>query len=209
LRRDATPAVRHQRRGQSPDDLRELPRKAEPAKLALLEEAAGWADARRSAKRRQRALPLRLRAGPVQPGISIAKALAQDSGKIKDASPPRSKLEPKHADAHTAFGSYRAEIIDKVGGIVAGMTVRREKDSALEHYQKALKLNRIPPLPGSNTRTAHPARRQGRMAKPRSSIRSGLKPADAMERLDVDSPPEPSNRAALSRMTAIPGLVQG
>ena len=118
--------------------------KSEQAKLALLEEAAGWADARRrEAPKDANAHYLYAYAlGRYSQGISITKALAQGfGGKIKDALATALKLEPKHADAHTAFGSYQAEIIDKVGGIVAGMTYGAKKDSALEHYQKALKLN--------------------------------------------------------------------
>ena len=44
--------------------------KSDKAKLALLQEAAEWADARRhdGGEGRQRALPLRVRAGPLQPG---------------------------------------------------------------------------------------------------------------------------------------------
>ena len=70
------------------------------------------------------------------------KALAQGlGGKVKEALLTTLKLEPKHADAHIAYGSYQAEVVDKVGGIVAGMTYGAKKDSALEHFQKALKLN--------------------------------------------------------------------
>ena len=72
----------------------------------------------------------------------MAKALAQGfGGKIKDALLTAMKLEPKHADAHIAYGAYQAEVIDKVGGIVAGVTYGAKKDSAVEHFQKALKLN--------------------------------------------------------------------
>ena len=79
--------------------------------------------------------------GRYSQGISVAKALAQGfGGKIKDALLTALKLEPKHADAHTAFGAYQAEVIDKVGGLVAGMTYGAKKDSALEHFEKALKL---------------------------------------------------------------------
>src|SRR4029453_12797117 len=75
-------------------------------------------------------------------GISVAKALAQGfGGKIKNALTAVLKPEPKHAEACTAYGAYQAEVIDKVGGIVAGMTYGAKKDSALEHFQKALKFD--------------------------------------------------------------------
>ena len=69
--------------------------------------------------------------GRYSQGISVAKALAQGyGGKIKDALLTALKLEPKHADAHTAYGAYQAEVIDKVGGLVGGMTYGAKKDSA-------------------------------------------------------------------------------
>ncbi|MFM9881245.1 MAG: hypothetical protein ACKVOO_12645, partial [Burkholderiaceae bacterium] len=79
--------------------------------------------------------------GRYSQGISVAKALAQGfGGKIKEALATTLKLQPKHADAHIAFGSYQAEVINKVGGIVAGLTYGAKKDSAIEHYETALKL---------------------------------------------------------------------
>jgi hypothetical protein len=75
-------------------------------------------------------------------GISVAKALTQGfGGKIKDALTTAIKLEPRHADAHIAYGAYQAEVIDKVGGIVAGVTYGAKKDSAIEHFERALELN--------------------------------------------------------------------
>jgi len=166
--------------------------KSESAKLALLEEAAGWADERRSeAPKDANAHYLYAYSlGRYSQGISITRALAQGfGGKVKEALVTALKLEAKHADAHTAFGSYQAEIIDKVGGIVAGMTYGAKKDSALEHYQKALKLNpdsaiaRIEYANGlimlfGKTRMADAERLYQEAAK--------CTPADAMERLDVE-----------------------
>ena len=166
--------------------------KSAKAKLALLEEAAGWADERR------RAAPQDANAhylyayalGRYSQGISIAKALAEGyGGKIKDALTTAIKLEPKHADAHIAFGSYQAEIIDKVGSLVAGMTYGAKKDSALEQYAKALKLN-----PDSAIARIEYANGliilfgKARMADAERLYQeaAACKPADAMERLDVE-----------------------
>ncbi len=166
--------------------------KAEPAKLALLEEAAGWADARRrEAPKDANAHYLYAYAlGRYSQGISIAKALAQGfGGKIKDALTTALKLEPKHADAHTAFGSYQAEIIDKVGGIVAGMTYGAKKDSALEHYQKALKLNpdsAIARIEYANGLILLVGKARMAEAEKLYQEAAAMKPADAMERLDVE-----------------------
>ena len=114
------------------------------SRLALFEEAAAWADERRAAAPNDAnahylyAFAL----GRYSQGISVAKALAQGfGGKIKDALTRALKLAPAHADAHAAFGAYQAEVINKVGALVAGMTYGAKKDSALEHYQQALKLN--------------------------------------------------------------------
>ncbi len=118
--------------------------KNEKNRLALFEEAAQWA------LTRQNAAPKDVNAfylyafalGRYGQGISVAKALAQGfGGKIKTALNNALKLQPSHADAHIAFGAYQAEVIAKVGALVAGMTYGAKKDSALEHYRSALKLN--------------------------------------------------------------------
>ena len=166
--------------------------KSEPAKLALLEEAAGWADARRrEAPKDANAHYLYAYAlGRYSQGISITKALAQGfGGKIKEALTTALKLEPEHADAHTAFGSYQAEIIDKVGGIVAGMTYGAKKDSALEHYQKALKLNpdsAIARIEYANGLILLAGKARMAEAEKLYQEAAAMKPADAMERLDVE-----------------------
>ena len=165
---------------------------AEKAKLALLEEAAGWADAwRREAPKDANAHYLHAYAlGRYSQGISIAKALAQGyGGRIKEALTTALKLEPKHADAHIAYGSYQAEIIEKVGSLVGGMTYGAKKDSALDHFQKALKIN-----PDSAIARVEYANGlillfgQARMADAEKLYReaAACKPADAMERLDVE-----------------------
>lgn len=118
--------------------------KAEKSKLALFEEAAQWADERRKiAPGDANAHYLYGYAlGRYSQGISVTKALAQGfGGKIKDALTEALKLAPAHAEAHTAYGAYQAEVINKVGGLIAGMTYGAKKVSAMEHYQKALKLN--------------------------------------------------------------------
>jgi tetratricopeptide (TPR) repeat protein len=166
--------------------------KSAKAKLDLLQEAAAWADARRqeTPKDANAHYLYAYALGRYSQGISIAKALAQGyGGKIKDALTTALRLQPKHADAHIAYGSYQAEIIDKVGGIVAGVTYGAKKDSALEHYQKALQLNpdsaiaRIEYANGlimlfGKARMADAEKLYGEAA--------ACKPADAMERLDVE-----------------------
>ena len=166
--------------------------KSEKAKVALYEEAAGWAEARRAkAPKDANAHYLYAYAlGRYSQGISVAKALAQGfGGKIKEALTTAIKLEPKHADAHIAYGAYQAEVIDKVGGIVAGVTYGAKKDSAVEHYQKAIKLN-----PDSAIARIEYANGllllygKGKIADAEKLYQEAAKiaPADAMERLDVE-----------------------
>ena len=98
---------------------------SDKAKIELLEEAAALADARRreSPKDANAHYLYAFALGRYSQGISVVKALAQGfGGKIKEALQTALKLDAKHADAHTAYGAYQAEVIDKVGGIVAGMT---------------------------------------------------------------------------------------
>ena len=86
-------------------------------------------------------------AGRYSQSISIMKALKEGyGGKIKTALETALKLDAKHADAHTAMGAYHAEIIDKVGALVGKLTYGANKDAAVEHYEKAIKLNPTSPI---------------------------------------------------------------
>jgi len=49
-------------------------------------------------------------------------------------------LEPKHAEAHVALGMYHAEIVSKIGSLLAGLTYRASAAAALEHFRRAVKL---------------------------------------------------------------------
>jgi tetratricopeptide (TPR) repeat protein len=166
--------------------------KSDKAKVDLLEEAAGMAEERR------RAAPKDANAhyfyafalGRYSQGISVLKALSQGfGGKIKEALTTAIKLEAKHADAHTALGAYQAEVIDKVGGLVAGMTYGAKKDSAIEYYEKAMKL--FPESPIVHIEYGNGLLMlfgKGRIAEATKLYEkaAALKPADAMERLDVE-----------------------
>ncbi len=86
-------------------------------------------------------------AGRYSQSISIMKALKEGyGGKIKSALETALKLDAKHADAHTAMGAYHAEILDKVGALVGKLTYGANKDAAVEHYEKAIKLNPASPI---------------------------------------------------------------
>ena len=165
--------------------------KAEKTKLALFEEAAGWADERRAKapKDANAHYMYAFALGRYGQGISVAKALAQGfGGKIKDALLTTLKQEPKHADAYIAYGSYQAEVINKVGGLVAGMTYGAKKDSALEHFQKAVKLNpesAIARIEYANGLILLFGKSRIDEATTLYEEAAAMKPMDAMERLDV------------------------
>jgi tetratricopeptide (TPR) repeat protein len=165
--------------------------KAEKTKLALFEEAAGWADERRTKapKDANAHYMYAFALGRYGQGISVAKALAQGfGGKIKDALLKTLKLEPKHADAYIAYASYQAEVINKVGALVAGMTYGAKKDSALEHFQKAVKLNpesAIARIEYANGLILLFGKSRIDEATALYEEAAGMKPMDAMERLDV------------------------
>ena len=85
--------------------------------------------------------------GRYSQGISVAKALAQGlGGKIKSSLETTIKLEPKHADAHIALGAFHAEVIDKVGSLIGGMTYGAKKETGLKLFQDGLKLNSGSPI---------------------------------------------------------------
>jgi hypothetical protein len=72
----------------------------------------------------------------------VAKALAQGLGtKVKNSLEQAIKLSPKHADAHIALAAFHAEVIDKVGSLIGGMTYGAKKDIGLALYKDALKLH--------------------------------------------------------------------
>jgi tetratricopeptide (TPR) repeat protein len=74
--------------------------------------------------------------------ISVVKALAQGlGGKVKASLERAIALEPHHADAHIALGAYHAEVIDKIGALVGGLTYGASTNSAVKHFTSALKLN--------------------------------------------------------------------
>jgi len=166
--------------------------KNEKTKLALFEEAAALADKRRKdAPKDANAHYLYAYAlGRYSQGISVAKALAQGfGGKVRDALTTALKLSPSHAEANTAYAAYQAEVIAKVGGLVAGVTYGAKKDSAMEHYQKGMKLN--PESAIARIEYANGLILLGGKAKLDEATKlyeqaAKCKPMDAMERLDVE-----------------------
>ncbi len=161
-------------------------------KLALLEEAAAWADERRTeAPKDPNAHYFHSYAlGRYSQGISIGAALAQGLvTKIRDAQRLALKLAPKHPDVNIAHGSYQAEVVAKVGGILASMTYGAKKDLALEHFALAQKLfpeSAIARVEHANALVLLFGKSRQAEADALYAEAAECKPADAMERLDVE-----------------------
>jgi hypothetical protein len=80
--------------------------------------------------------------GRYSQGISVAKALSSGLGRsLREALQRCLTLNPDHADAHLALAHYHAEVIDKVGELIGGMTHGARKATGLALYDRALALN--------------------------------------------------------------------
>jgi tetratricopeptide (TPR) repeat protein len=130
-------------------------------------------------------------AGRYSQRISVAKALAQGyGGKIRAALETALRLEPRHAEAHVAMGAYHAEIIDKIGALVGGLTYGAKRESGEEHYRKALKLTPDSPIAHiemANGLVMMHGRKMIDEAGKLYAKAAAIKPRDAMERLDVEA----------------------
>lgn len=122
--------------------------------------------------------------------ISVAKALAQGLGnKVKHSLENTIKLQPLHADAHIALGAFHAEVIDKVGSLIGGMTYGARKDTGLRLFQEALKLNFFSAIGMIEYANAMVMLEGDKMMKQATGLyqqAAAATPIDAMERLDVE-----------------------
>jgi tetratricopeptide (TPR) repeat protein len=159
--------------------------------LELFQEVAKRAEAAQSKATNANAFYWQAYAlGRYAQGISITQALAQGIGsKVKAALERTIKLAPKHADAHIALGAYHAEVIDKVGAMIGGLTYGAKKDVALKMYQTALKLNpdsAIARIEYANGLVMLEGNKALKQAEQLYREAAGCEPADAMERLDIE-----------------------
>ena len=121
--------------------------------------------------------------------ISITKALAQGiGGKVKESLDKALKLAPKHAEAHTALGVYHAEIVGKVGGMLAKLTYGASAAEAEKQLKEALKLTPDSPIAwveyGNALLLLYGDKREDDAAEAYAKA-AKLKPKDAMEALDA------------------------
>jgi tetratricopeptide (TPR) repeat protein len=165
--------------------------KSEKNKLALFMEVAERAEAQVAAepKNANAHYLLAYALGRYSQGISVAKALAQGLGnKVKTALETSIKLQPKHADAHIALGAFHAEVIDKVGSLLA-RTQGASKDAGLAMYKQALKLNptsAIAMVEYANGLVMLEGEKKMKEAEKLYAEAAACEPKDAMERLDVE-----------------------
>jgi tetratricopeptide (TPR) repeat protein len=127
--------------------------------------------------------------GRLSQTISIGKALAQGlAGKVRDALDATLELAPKHAEAHTALGVYHAEIVAKVGGMLAKLTYGANAGDAEKQLKQALKLTPESPIAwiefGNALLLLNGDKREDDAAEAYDKA-ARLKPRDAMEALDA------------------------
>jgi tetratricopeptide (TPR) repeat protein len=128
--------------------------------------------------------------GRYSQGISVLKALTDGlGGKIKAALERTLKLQPKHAEAHTALGAYNAEVVDKMGSMVGKLTYGASKDVSLKHFDTALKLtpdSAIACIEYANALVLLFGRSRMDDAVKLYEKAAAATPVEAMERLDVE-----------------------
>jgi tetratricopeptide (TPR) repeat protein len=127
--------------------------------------------------------------GRYSQSISVAKALAQGLGnKVKEALETTIRLQPRHADAHVALGAFHAEVIDKVGALIGGMTYGAKKDAGLQLFRHALEIHpgsAIGMIEYANGLLMLEGDRKMKEATRLYQQAAGSQPMDATECLDV------------------------
>jgi len=127
--------------------------------------------------------------GRYSQGLSIAKALKEGiAGKVRSALDTTLELAPKHAEAHTALALYHAEIINKIGAMIGGLTYGAKAADSESHIKSVLKFTPDSPIAhiehGNVLLLLHGDKKEDAAAAAYEKA-AKLKPADAMEALDV------------------------
>jgi len=127
--------------------------------------------------------------GRYSQGISVAKALAQGLGsKVKEALQRTIQLQPHHADAYIALGAFHAEVIDKIGSLIGGMTYGARKETGLQMFERALQIHPHSPIAlieYANGLVMLEGERRMQDATRLYRQAAALQPLDASERLDI------------------------
>ena len=127
--------------------------------------------------------------GRYSQGLSIAKALKMGiATKVRAALDETLSLAPKHAEAHTALALYHAEIINKIGAMIGGLTYGAKASEAEKHIKEALKLTPASPIAHiehGNVLLLLDEKRNEDAAAAAYEKAAKCKPLDAMEALDA------------------------
>jgi tetratricopeptide (TPR) repeat protein len=128
--------------------------------------------------------------GRYSQGISIVKAIKMGlATKVRKALDKTLELAPKHAEAQTALALYHAEIIDKIGAMIGGMTYGAKAAEAEKLMATALKITADSPIAhlenGNMLMLLYGDKKEDAAATAIEKA-SKLKPKDAMEKLDAE-----------------------
>ena len=127
--------------------------------------------------------------GRYSQGLNIAKALKLGiAGKVRASLDTALALEPKHAEAHTALALYHAEIINKIGAMIGGLTYGAKASEAEKHIKEAVKLTPASPIAHiehGNVLLLLDENRNEDAAAAAYEKAAKCKPLDAMEALDA------------------------
>lgn len=127
--------------------------------------------------------------GRYSQGLSIVKALKEGiATRVRTALDTTLELAPKHAEAHTAMAVYHAEIVNKIGALIGGMTYGAKPAEAEKHIKTALKLTPASPIAhiehGNVLMLLYGDRKEDEAAAAYEKA-AKAKPLDAMEALDA------------------------
>ncbi len=127
--------------------------------------------------------------GRYSQSISITKALTKGlGGKVKNLLTQVLDNEPGHAEAHLAMAMYHAEIIDKVGATLGGLTYGANAKTANKHIKQALDLvpNAINLIEAGNAVLLLKGDKGMDEATALYEQAAAVTPLDALQSMDVD-----------------------
>ncbi len=122
--------------------------------------------------------------------VNIIEALAQGiATKIKDAILKCLALQPEHIEGLVTFAGWNAEIVDKAGAMMAGLTYGAKKEQAMELFEKAIASAGQSPVPAIEMAYGL-LLMYGDLERDRAATLLDsaiiLEPADAMQALDIE-----------------------
>lgn len=122
--------------------------------------------------------------------ISIIEALAKGIGpRIKDSVTRCLEMEPEHAEAHVTLATWHAEIVDKLGSMLANLRFGAKRKLAEEHFDTAIGLCPGSPFPcieKANGLVLMYGDDSEDEARDLLETAVNMTPVDAMQVLDID-----------------------